>query len=150
MSWRGALPVLFDRAPRPALLALVFAAFALLLPPSRSVPPVHADSHCTFVLGLASLRASIGPAIVGDCLEDEHFDPAYGTAEQHTSGGLLVWHKANNWTAFTDGHHTWGSGPDGVQVRLNTERFAWERDPPSPPTIIAVVPSGAASRAASP
>ncbi len=39
---------------------------------------------------------------------------------------MLVWRKADNRTAFTDGHRTWINGPDGLVERLNTERFAWE------------------------
>jgi plastocyanin len=64
---------------------------------------------------------------VGDCLEDQRF-AANGNAEQRTTGGLLVWRKADNWTAFTDGFRTWLNGPAGLQVRLNTTRFAWEGD----------------------
>lgn len=40
----------------------------------------------------------------------------------------MVWRKADNWTAFTDGHRTWINGPNGLQQRLNIERFAWEPD----------------------
>ena len=43
--------------------------------------------------------------------------------------GLLVWRKADNHTAFTDGYRTWVDGPKGVQKRLNTQRFAWEANP---------------------
>jgi hypothetical protein len=61
-------------------------------------------------------------------------DPATGDALQQTTGGLLVWRKADNWTAFTDGFRTWVHGPDGaVHLRLNSERFAWENDPITPP-----------------
>ena len=38
--------------------------------------------------------------------------------------GLLVWRKADNHTAFTDGYRTWVNGPYGLQVRLNTARFS--------------------------
>ena len=80
---------------------------------------------CTFVLGFATLRDLIGAATVGDCLEDQRF-AANGNAEQRTTGGLLVWRKADNWTAFTDGYQTWLNGPQGLQRRLNNERFSWE------------------------
>ena len=83
---------------------------------------------CTFVLGFAQLRALIGsPA--GTCTEDEHFNPLNGNAEQATTGGMFVWRKSDNWTAFTDGYRTWINGPQGLQSRLNAQRFAWERDP---------------------
>jgi hypothetical protein len=81
---------------------------------------------CRFVLGFASLRAALGPALVGECLEDERASPANGDALQRTTGGLLVWRKADNWTAFTDGHRTWVSGPNGIESRLNAEVFGWE------------------------
>jgi hypothetical protein len=79
-------------------------------------------------LGFAQLRALVGsPA--GTCTEDEHFNPSNGNAEQATTGGMFVWRKADNWTAFTDGYRTWINGPQGLQSRLNVQRFAWERDP---------------------
>jgi hypothetical protein len=84
-----------------------------------------AAAGCGFGLGFATLRDQI-PGIVGACLEDEHHDAATGDAVQRTTQGLLAWRKADNWTAFTDGYHTWVDGPDGVQERLNTQRFPWE------------------------
>lgn len=79
---------------------------------------------CSFQLGFAALHAAL-PGVVGDCLEDAHYGPN-GDALQRTTGGLLVWRKADNWTAFTDGYQTWVNGPYGLQRRLNTERFPWE------------------------
>jgi plastocyanin len=88
----------------------------------------HAQAPgCQFVLGFATLRALIGPAIVGDCLEDQRF-AANGDAVQQTTGGLLAWRKADNWTAFTDGARTWINGPQGLVQRPNTTRFPWEGD----------------------
>jgi hypothetical protein len=86
----------------------------------------EAQAGCRFVLGFAALRDLVGAATVGDCLEDERFNPANGDALQRTTGGLLVWRKADNWTAFTDGYRTWVNGPRGLQQRLNSERFEWE------------------------
>ncbi len=87
-------------------------------------------ADCKFVLGFATLKALIdeaeGPEKVGQCLENERFNPENGDALQQTTGGLLVWRKADNWTGFTDGHRTWINGPYGLQVRLNTEQFDWE------------------------
>ena len=89
--------------------------------------------------------------MVGRCLENEAFNTANGNAEQrttahHGTGGLLVWRKADNWTAFTDGHRSWVNGLLGLQARLNTERFPWEYD-----VAVPVGPPGgeAAVRAAS-
>ena len=90
---------------------------------------VGATAHCEFILGFATLKSAIddaeGPEKVGTCLEDQRF-AANGNAEQQTTGGLLVWRKQDNFTAFTDGYRTWVNGPQGLQVRLNTESFAWE------------------------
>lgn len=84
-------------------------------------------ADCQFILGFATLRDLIGHEIVGECLENQRY-AANGNAEQQTTGGLLVWRKADNWTAFTDGHRTWIAGPNGLQQRLNWQRFPWEPD----------------------
>jgi hypothetical protein len=87
---------------------------------------------CTYVLGFRTLHDLI-PGIVGECLTDE-FHGANGDGLQITTGppgaadGLMVWRKADNWTAYTDGYRTWINGPFGLQTRLNTERFCWEPD----------------------
>ncbi len=90
---------------------------------------VGATAHCEFILGFATLKAAIdeaeGPEKVGACLENQRF-AANGNAEQRTTGGLLVWRKQDNFTAFTDGYRTWSTGPQGLQVRLNSESLAWE------------------------
>jgi hypothetical protein len=83
------------------------------------------ESGCTFVLGFAELRRAVGPEIVGDCVENQRFAEG-GDARQQTTLGELVWRKADNVTAFTDGHQTWIVGPQGLQRRLNEDRFAWE------------------------
>ena len=90
----------------------------------RCLPPqlAQAEADCQFVLGFKTLRDLIGHDIVGQCLENEHYN-AIGDSVQQTTGGLLVWRKADNWTAFTDGYRTWINGPNGLQQRLNTQRF---------------------------
>jgi sortase (surface protein transpeptidase) len=89
---------------------------------------VSVANNCRFVLGFQALHDLI-PVVVGDCRDGEAHNPVNGDALQQTSGGLLVWRKADNWTAFTDGFHTWVNGPNGVQERLNTQRFSWEANP---------------------
>ena len=101
----------------------VFLALALFL----LMPTSVAAAECQFVLGFATLRDLIGHDIVGECLENEHYNHI-GDSVQQTTGGLLVWRKADNWTAFTDGYHSWVNGPYGLQQRLNTQRFDWEND----------------------
>ena len=100
------------------MLGVVLAMFA-------STPAYAAD--CEFRLGFKTLRDLIGHDIVGECLENERYN-AIGDSNQRTTGGLMAWRKADNWTAFTDGYRTWINGPDGLVQRLNTERFEWEAD----------------------
>ena len=116
------------------LLVSLFLWSFLLSPP----PPVAA-ADCQFILGFATLKALIdsaeGPDKVGQCLENQRFNPENGDALQQTTGGLLVWRKADNWTAFTDGHRTWLNGPAGLQARLNTEQFEWELPAEAAPVV---------------
>lgn len=92
-----------------------------------SFAPAAPAPACQYVLGFKTLH-DLDPADVGDCL-DNQASSASGDALQHTAHGLLVWRKADNWTAFTDGYWTWINGPSGLAKRLNTQRFAWEANP---------------------
>jgi hypothetical protein len=100
-------------------------------------------ANCSFVLGFAAMHALI-PDVSGPCAEDEHYDPITGDSLQATARGLMVWRKADNWTAFTDGYRTWVNGPIGLQERLNTQRFPWEASQDLPAKAIqpAVFPNG--------
>ena len=128
-----------SRRGRPALNVL-FAVLALvlsILPPALPAAAQEAgespvalapleQAGCTFTLGFKALRDQI-PQVVGTCLENERFNQANGNTEQRTSGGLLVWRKADNWTAFTNGATTWLAGPCGLQTRPNAgPYYAWE------------------------
>jgi hypothetical protein len=127
--------------PRPPVLApalLLPLLLVLLLTPPALPAAAQGTTGCTFVAGFDTLRSLVGPARVGDCLENQQFDPATGDATQRTTGGLLVWRKADNWTAFTDGFRTWINGPFGLQQRLNTQRFPWESDAGAPGTTLFV------------
>ena len=121
------------RSPTPVTIHRVIASLvaALLLAlglatDSATAASLEQQPGCRFVLGFATLRELVGAAAVGDCLEDERHNPENGDTLQRTTGGLLVWRKADNWTAFTDGHRSWINGPFGLQTRLNTERLPWE------------------------
>lgn len=120
--------------------------FAVLIAFLAFVAPLPADSaaaaDCQFVLGFKAIKDTI-PAQVGECLENEHHNPDNGDALQRSTGGLLVWRKSDNWTAFTDGYRTWVNGPFGLQQRLNTERFPWENDGQTvaPPPVTSQPPS---------
>ncbi len=58
-----------------------------------------------------------------------------------------MWRKLDNWTAFTDGYHTWINDKYGVQERLNSQRFLLEGDL-APPLVNGA--SGSASASAAP
>jgi len=115
------------------VLTLVFAGSATLA--SAQTPPV-------FQLGFKALADQLPAEVVGVPLENEYFNLSNGNSEQHTTKGLMVWRKIDNWTAYTNGYMTWINGPNGVQSRLNTDRFPWEKDPvvsgpapaPAPPS----------------
>src|SRR6266567_625757 len=111
----------------------LLVALALCLVPAT----VSAQSAaCSFTLGFATLHDLI-PDVVGSCVDNEFHDPQTGDALQHTTSGLWVWRKSDNWTAFTDGSQSWVNGPLGLQQRLNTQRFWWEANPDH----LAIVPT---------
>jgi lysophospholipase L1-like esterase len=121
---------------------LISAVLLALLAIVHLWPSSAAAADCRFQLGFDALRRQI-PALVGDCLDQERYNPLNGNAEQRTAGGLLVWRKADNWTAFTDGATTWIAGPQGLASRPNRgPLFPWETItasallPPAPMPLI--------------
>ena len=121
---------------RPLAMAVIVVLAALLLAlVGNASRPAAAAADCKFVLGFQALHAMI-PDTVGACVENEQHHPNQGVTVQRTTHGLLVWQKATNHTSFTDGYRTWVLGPLGLQQRLNSEQFDWERD-------LAVVPVAA-------
>jgi hypothetical protein len=110
-------------------LSNLLVACAVIVSSLVTSASVAGAANCQFVLGFKALHDLI-PSIVGPCVVDEHHNPQNGDGLQETTGtgpgGLLVWRKADNWTAYTDGNRTWINGPNGLQERLNTERFPWE------------------------
>lgn len=112
----------------PARLVLALS-LALAVPSSAVLADNHIDKgNCTYQLGFKQL-ADLIPEVVGQCQDNERYNPTSGDAIQPTDRGLLVWRKADNFTAFTDGYRTWINGPYGINTRLNTQRFVWENDP---------------------
>lgn len=107
-------------------LALLAAMVGLVF----SFHPLLAQD-CSFQLGFKALHDLI-PDIVGNCLDDEQHNPETGITQQATTNGQLTWRKTDNWTGFTDGQRTWINGPQGLQQRLNSERFPWETAQPAP------------------
>ncbi len=107
------------------------------LPLGQSVTAAAQDvPSCSFQLGFAALHDA-APRLIGDCLADEQYDASGSVVSfQPTTRGLLVWRKADNWTGFTDGYRTWISTEDGLQRRLNTDRYVWESDAGAPGTSL--------------
>lgn len=109
--------------------------------PASAIPAAAPDpatdsapgARCHYMLGFQALH-QLDPADVGGCLDNQAF-AANGDAQQHTTKGLLVWRKADNWTAFTNGYQTWVNGPRGLAKRLNTQRFGWEANPSGLPVV---------------
>lgn len=101
--------------------------------------PAHAQvaPSCQFVLGFGTLH-DMDAGDIGDCIDDQG-STDNGDAQQHTTKGLMVWRKSDNWTAFTNGYKTWINGPTGLAVRLNTQRYPWEADY-NAPGITKIVP----------
>ena len=104
----------------------ILAVLSSLSLPMLSTP-ARAEG-CSFSLGFAALHHLI-PRRVGRCLTNAGYDPGLGEVLQYTTGGVLIWRKADNWTGFTDGYRTWVLGPHGLQQRLSTQRVSWEATP---------------------
>lgn len=121
--------VAFDPAVVDAEAIAVASKDALesdeLLETSVAIRLLALETGPAFRLGFGTLAALI-PQVVGRPLEPERYAPN-GDSLQRTTTGLMVWRKADNWTAFTDGSRTWVLGPYGLQERGNDERFDWER-----------------------
>lgn len=100
-----------------------------------AVNALLSSAACEFKLGFKVMHDLI-PGEMGNCINNEHERATDGTGDevQDTEKGLLVWRHADNWTAFTNGYWTWINGPQGLQKRLNTERFDWEKSGPPVPS----------------
>ena len=120
------------------MIRRLLALLALLLPLTVATPALaQSAGSCQFILGFATLH-SLDPADVGNCVDNQAF-AANGDAQQHTTKGLLVWRKRDNFTAFTDGARSWVNGPNGLLERLNTQRFSWEANPDGLPLADAII-----------
>lgn len=123
------LAVLNGSRMRRVLVGLVASMIFVMVTAGPATTSVQSQPSVSvqlqFVLGFRTLHDLI-PDIVGQPLENQHLDPATGDQVQRTSNGLLVWRKADNWTAFTDGTNNWINGPYGIAERSNYARFRWE------------------------
>jgi len=121
-------------------LKRLLASLGLFASLTLAAPSAHAQqAGCQFVLGFKALH-DLNPSDVGECIDNQTSQPN-GDAQQHTNKGLMAWRKADNWTAFTNGYKTWINGPSGLQNRLNSDRFPWEKDPPAAAPAAPVQPA---------
>ena len=104
------------------MVALAFAAGTLAAPITAQAQ----QAPCQFTLGFKTLH-DLASDQVGGCSDNQGY-ASNGDGQQLTAKGLMVWRKADNWTAFTNGYQTWLLGPYGLANRLNTQRFEWEPD----------------------
>ncbi len=125
--------------PFITLVAFAGSAYAQTAP---------APQACQYILGFKTLH-DLDATDVGDCLDNQAF-AGNGDAQEHTAKGLMVWRKADNWTAFTNGYQTWINGPDGLVARLNTQRFPWEANPDGLPLVGGAAPSTPAAAGPAP
>src|SRR5437764_13546569 len=83
------------RMPIGRLLPALVLLLVLVAPRPAAAAPRAQD--CTFELGFQALHDLI-PDVVGDCAAEVSTSVG-GDAQQQTANGLLVWRKADNWTA---------------------------------------------------
>lgn len=106
-------------------LSLAGLAVAVLAVLPLAASAQHAPAACQFIRNFKRLHDRL-PDTIGSCTSRRIF-AANGDVLQYTTNGLIVRRKADNWTAFTDGHITFIDGPHGLVSRSNADRFTWER-----------------------
>src|SRR5579862_248673 len=121
-GWKSMVRLSFLRSRATAVGLALAAALSVLGPAPTTSASAVAD--CQFQLGFRALH-DLDATDIGNCTGNQMY-AANGDAQQSTARGLMVWRKADNFTAFTDGFHTWVNGPNGLQERLNSDRFPWE------------------------
>ena len=94
-----------------------------------------AAGPCQFVLGFADLHSRLN-GIDGNCEANETNDAANsGDRVQQTFNpatgvhGLMAWDHITNTMRWTDGGRTLTWSSCGLQERLNTQSWLWEKDP---------------------
>ena len=121
-----------------AALVLRCTFVLLAATPFLVAVPAADAARCRYVLGFKTLHHQLA-SVIGGCISDEQHNSgpggAPGNASQQTKRGMLVWRKADNQVAFTDGYRTILNGPLGLEQRLNTQRFSWEANPDGLPVI---------------
>lgn len=131
-------PLLCSARRLRALAALALVA-TWLLPGAFPRPALAAAPGCqdgqvpSFVLGFATLRQHVGPAM-GEPVTCEFADPSgTGDVHQQTTTGLAFWRRSTNTPTFTDGYRHWALTGEGL--------VAWTGDSVDPPATASAVPS---------
>ncbi|MFN0072468.1 MAG: hypothetical protein ACKVVP_13370 [Chloroflexota bacterium] len=112
-------------APTESPLQALATRAAQSSPSSRVTRVTPEPANCSLMPAFEMLREQVGVDEIGICT-DQPTVRENGDAQQPTTKGLFALKSRDNWVAFTDGHRTWVKGPNGVQQRLNAERFPWE------------------------
>jgi hypothetical protein len=113
-------------------MVIVLSAAALVGATLLSPRPALAQDapHCPpgmdaqFVLGIAALKARLGPTM-GLPLECEHLNPENGDTIQHTTTGLAYYRPSINTPMFTDGQTHWALS--------NNQLLMWRSGSVTPP-----------------
>jgi hypothetical protein len=144
------------RGPSRLLLGLLMSVGGLVVARPSLLPTfgsggdaAPSPSRCYFQFEMRLLRSEI-PDQVGDCLENQHYNPENGDTLQRTTGGLMVWRRSSRTVAFTDGARTWAHGPNGLESRSNDQRFDWEASPGAVPADASAQPAPTAAASSRP
>src|SRR6266511_1469656 len=100
----------------------------LVLALTVTTTPAAAQAPCALSPVFALFRQVAGADVVGECKEPATVSEQ-GDVTQATTRGLAAYRYADQVIAFTDGRTTWLYGPEGLQKRGASERFAWEQLP---------------------
>lgn len=125
--------------PAPPASAPVAAAQSTAAPqptaPPTAVPSILTPKPCEYVRGFGDFVNAIGRDTVRECVDDERVNPQSGNTEQRSARGLLVWDKAKNLTAYTDGATTYYRCPTTIAQRPASEAFDCASLNPTPTQV---------------
>lgn len=126
------------------LVPTLILAVALLAWPTSA----GAQTPCRFVLGFAALYAQLGPAVAGECMENQRTLTGkedfvlsekvtvrlpVGAAVQRTTAGVLSWLPQPNLTEFADANGSWMLVADGVAFKSWSQINAESNPAPNAP-----------------
>lgn len=153
MPWRNGHPTRVPQDGRrvTAVRAFVTGSLVAVLLAWGHPTDGAAQAGCSLSPVFALFRQVAGTTVLGECKEPPAVSPN-GDITQTTTRGLAVYRYSDQVIAFTDGQTTWLFGPEGLQSRPISDKFAWETSlQPSAASASAPVPTSpaVAARAAS-